>query len=138
MVKKQKKEEAEIEKEFSDVLSEVKTAKAVTQNKFWTKNLKERKAEVNRAQKKVEDQVQTLNMGDLNNVKKVKKNMTELEKAIETLCEYTKDVTSVVQSLNDFRAQYPMFKQYFTHTAEFNVEKGAITLTEVKKTKEAE
>jgi len=134
---KKKKEQDEIEKEFFDVLADVKTAKTVTLNKFWIKGLKDRKAEQNRAVKKVENQVSTANMGVISNVKLAKKNMGELEKVINDLSAYTKDVTEIVQKLNDFRAQYPMFKDYFTHTAEFNIEKGAIVLKEVKK-KEAE
>jgi len=134
---KKKKEQDEIQEEFNDVLAEVKAAKTVTQNKFWIKGLKERNAERNRAVKKVENQVSTANMGVISNVKLAKKNMTELEKVIDDLSAYIKDVTEIVQKLNDFNATYPMFKDYFTHTAEFNVEKGAIVLKEVKK-KEAE
>lgn len=128
----QKKENAEIQVEFQDVLTEVKAAKTVTQNKFWIKGLKERKAELNRAQKLVENQVQTINMGDIRNVKSVKKNMTELEKAIIGLSDYTKDVTEICTKLNDYHAQYPLLKDYFTHEAEFDVEKGAITLKAVE------
>jgi hypothetical protein len=141
MAKKQKKEDAAIQVEFNDVLDQVKAAKTVTQNKFWVKGLKERKAELNRSQKKVENRVQTVNMGDLKNVKDVKKDMTELEKAIIDLSDYTKDVTAICQKLNDFKTQYILLIDYFTHTAEFCIEKGVVTLKDLvaeKKKKEKE
>jgi len=141
MAKKKKQEDAEIEVEFNEVLAEVKAAKTVTQNKFWTKGFNDRTAELNRAQKKVENRVQTVNLGDLKNVKDVKKDMTELEKAIIGLSDYTKDVTEICQKLNDYHAQYPLLSDYFTHRAEFCIDKGAITLKDLvaeKKKKEKE
>jgi len=141
MAKKKKTEDSVIETEFKDVLAEVKAAKTVTQNKFWTKGLKDRTAELNRAQKKVENRVQTVNLGDLKNVKDVKKDMTELEKAIIGLSDYTKDVTDICQKLNDYHAQYPLLSDYFTHRAEFCADKGVITIRDLvaeKKKKDKE
>ena len=75
MGKKKDKEDAEIAKEFNEVLEQVKNAKTVTLNKFWIKGLKKRDAEVNRCVNLVESHVQTANLGDLANVKIAKKNM---------------------------------------------------------------
>ena len=106
----------------------------MTDTPYWRKGFDTRKKHVDKAWKEMKDELKT-KIEDITNkedLKDFKSSLSNLEKQVEEMHSYCKDIVKDVNEFKRYVREMPLFKDYMKLTAEWNAKDGIIEINDNK------